>query len=60
MPTADQVRAAIPTGGITIAGLIGRFRSSIPKSKEANTAFITLVKRVGKNSPEDKSLIVLK
>jgi len=55
LPTADQIRALLPA---TIAELIRRFRAQIPKTKEANAAFITLVRQVGRNSPQDKTMIL--
>ncbi|GAB7339533.1 hypothetical protein MBLNU457_6146t1 [Dothideomycetes sp. NU457] len=60
MPSLEQVRAAIPNSGISIPDLIKIFRDQIPKSREAHAAFIDIVKRVGKNNPEDKKLIVPK
>ncbi|TKX25683.1 transcription initiation factor IIF subunit alpha [Elsinoe australis] len=60
VPSADEVRAAIPPQGITITDLIRKFKNVMPKTKEANTAFIAIVKSVGKNSPADKTLLVRK
>ncbi|KAF2153296.1 Rap30/74 interaction domain-containing protein [Myriangium duriaei CBS 260.36] len=59
-PSADEVRAAIPPNGISITDLIRRFRGQIPRTTEANAAFITLVKKVGRNAPNDRKLIVQK
>lgn len=60
MPSLEQVRAAIPDSGISIPDLIKIFRDQIPKSREAHSAFIDIVKRVGKHNPDDKKLIVPK
>jgi transcription initiation factor TFIIF subunit alpha len=51
MPTAEEIKAAIPAHGISVAELIRRFRESIPKTKEGNSAFISLVKSVARPMP---------
>ncbi|KAG8626522.1 hypothetical protein KVT40_005467 [Elsinoe batatas] len=58
MPSMEEVRAAIPPGGIAVTDLTRLFRSRIPRAM--NGAFIQLVKSVGKNSPDNKSLIIRK
>lgn len=60
MPKIEDIRAAIPPEGISIRDLIKRFRSQISNSAEAKTAFIGLVRQVGRNSTADKGLIVQK
>lgn len=49
MPTSEEIKAAIPPGGISISDLIKRFRDQVPK--ESNGAFIGLVKSVAKIMP---------
>ncbi|GAM84141.1 hypothetical protein ANO11243_021340 [Dothideomycetidae sp. 11243] len=60
LPSADMVRAAIPPQGIMVTDLIRKFKGQIPRGQEGNAAFIALVRRVGKNAPGDKKLIVQK
>lgn len=51
MPTADEIKSAIPPAGISISDLIKKFREQVPKTKEGNAAFIGLVKSVAKAKP---------
>lgn len=60
LPNADEIRGAIPPEGITIPDLIKKFRARIPRTKDGNTAFIALVRSVGRNAAHDKSLLVQK
>lgn len=60
MPTADEIRAAIPPAGISIPELIKRFREQVPKTKEGNKAFIQLVLSVAKAMPGAPGLVGLR
>jgi len=60
LPTADEIRNAIPPQGIAITELIRTFRAQVPNNKEGTSRFIALVRSVGRNSPTDKTLIVQK
>ncbi|KAF4547114.1 Transcription initiation factor IIF subunit alpha-like protein [Elsinoe fawcettii] len=58
MPSMEEVRGAIPPGGIPVSELSKMFRSRIPRGM--NGAFIQIVKSVGRNSPDNKQLIIRK
>ncbi|GAB7353374.1 hypothetical protein MBLNU459_g3854t1 [Dothideomycetes sp. NU459] len=62
MPTADELRAAIPVEGITVKDLIRNFRSQIPKTKDGNAKFMALVKSVARSmgNPGGPAMIVPK
>ncbi|KAG9893557.1 Rap30/74 interaction domain-containing protein, partial [Aureobasidium melanogenum] len=60
MPTADEIRTAIPPAGISIPELIKRFREQVPKTKEGNKAFIQLVLSVAKAMPGAPGLVGLR
>lgn len=60
MPTADEIRAAIPPAGISIPELIKRFREQVPKTKEGNKAFIQSVLSVAKAMPGAPGLVGLR
>lgn len=49
MPTADEVRAAIPDEGITIKDLVAKFKANIPKGR--GNEFIGVVKSVVRQLP---------
>lgn len=52
LPTADEVRAAIPAeGGIAIPDLIAKFKPQISKVPGGNKAFVEIVKSVVKVIP---------
>lgn len=57
MPTADEIRAALPPEGITVKNLIALFRARIARIPGGNPAFIQLVKSVVKAIPGSKSLV---
>ncbi|THZ09546.1 Rap30/74 interaction domain-containing protein [Aureobasidium pullulans] len=58
MPTADEVKAAIPPAGITISDLIRRFKERVPK--ENNKDFIKLVSSVARAMPGGQGLVGLR
>lgn len=58
MPTAEEIRAAIPAEGIKIQDLIARFKGRV-NTKEAKAAFITSVKAVGRISKVDSFQYIL-
>ncbi|RMY24319.1 hypothetical protein D0866_11423 [Hortaea werneckii] len=54
-PTLDEIKAAIPTGGIAIDELVKRFKSRV--AGEKTTAFIAMVRQVGKQDPGTKKIV---
>jgi hypothetical protein len=56
MPTKEQVREAIPAGGIAIAELVQRFRSRVA-GKENMNVFIALVRDAGQQDPVTKLIV---
>jgi transcription initiation factor TFIIF subunit alpha len=60
MPTADEIRAAVPPAGISIPDLIARFREQVPRTKDGNRAFIQLVLSVARVKPDDRTLVCLR
>ena len=59
MPTADQIRAAIPPEGIKVHDLTKAF-NSFKKTPESSKEFIRLVKQVAMNSKTQKGFLVQK
>lgn len=57
MPTADEIRAALPPEGITVKNLIALFRARISRIPGGKPAFIQLVKPVVKAIPGSKGLV---
>ncbi|PNS15804.1 hypothetical protein CAC42_4256 [Sphaceloma murrayae] len=62
LPDPEEVRAAIPPEGITVHELAHIFKKHIPKkNKDAQVAFINIVKQVGRTVKDgDKSYIIRK
>jgi hypothetical protein len=56
MPTREQVRAAIPAGGIKIGDLVQQFRSRVI-GKDGMNVFIALVKDAGQQDPVTKLIV---
>ena len=56
MPTREQVRDAIPPGGIAIGELVQRFRSRVA-GKENMNVFISLVREAGQQDPVTKLIV---
>ncbi|KAJ5550726.1 hypothetical protein N7461_005424 [Penicillium sp. DV-2018c] len=55
-PTAGEIHAAIPAGGITSSELLKIFRPRIGESKENHRKFIAIVKDVSVYGKEDRML----
>ena len=54
-PTLDEIRAAIPAGGIVIGELVRRFK---PRIGEKGGDFITMVKQVGRQDAASKRIVL--